>query len=250
MTLDFPTVAVALATVFLISFTKGVMGGGFAILGIPLLALVMDPISAGALLAPLFCVTDIVALRYWRASTWSKPDLAVLVPAQLVGIGAGFLAMSMLDRRYVAIAIALVTLNFAGLWFWRGGKVTQQPRSTAKGLTAGFVSGVGSMLAHSGGPPVAMYLLPLGLPKAVYAGTTFLFFVVGNFTKVAPWLVLADPQPDLWLLMALCLPMIPLGIWVGWREHERLDQRQLYRACYALLIVVALKLLWDGITAL
>jgi uncharacterized membrane protein YfcA len=95
-----------------------------------------------------------------------------------------------------------------------------------------------------------MYLLPLGLPKAMYAGTTFLFFLVGNFTKVAPWLVLADPQPHLWLLMGLCLPMIPLGIWVGWREHERLDQRQLYRACYALLVVVAAKLLWDGVTAL
>jgi uncharacterized membrane protein YfcA len=59
--------------------------------------------------------------------------------------------------------------------------------------------------------------------------------------------VLAEPQPELWLLMALCVPMIPLGIWAGWREHERLDQRQLYRACYALLIVVALKLLWDGL---
>jgi len=29
--------------------------------------------------------------------------------------------------------------------------------------------------------------------------------------------------------------------------HTRLDQRQLYGACYALLVVVALKLLWDGV---
>jgi len=28
---------------------------------------------------------------------------------------------------------------------------------------------------------------------------------------------------------------------------ERLGQRQLYRACYALLAVTALKLLWDGL---
>ena len=33
---------------------------------------------------------------------------------------------------------------------------------------------------------------------------------------------------------------------MGWRLLERLDQRQLYRACYALLTVTALKLLWDG----
>jgi hypothetical protein len=50
-------IAVSVAAVFLISFMKGAFGGGFAIIGIPLLALVMDPITAGALLAPLFCVT-------------------------------------------------------------------------------------------------------------------------------------------------------------------------------------------------
>jgi hypothetical protein len=33
----------------------------------------------------------------------------------------------------------------------------------------------------------------------------------------------------------------------GWRLHGRLDQRQIYRACYGLLVVTALKLLWDGV---
>src|SRR5262245_8608515 len=32
--------------------------------------------------------------------------------------------------------------------------------------------------------------------------------------------------------------------------HARLDQRQIYRARYALLIVTALKLLWDGVLCL
>ncbi len=68
------------------------------------------------------------------------------------------------------------------------------------------------MLAHAGGPPVAMYLLPLGLPKLVYAGTTYLFFGVGNCIKVAPWLVLARPSVELWLLMAICVPVIPFAV--------------------------------------
>jgi uncharacterized protein len=245
---DLPALAVTIAAVFLITFTKGAFGGGFAIIGIPLMALAMDPIAAGAVLAPMFCVSDIVALRYWRASTWSKPDLKVLIPGQLVGVGLGFAIMSIADRRLIAIAIALITLVFAALWFRGGGRIVPRARSSAKGALAGIGSGIGSMVAHSGGPPVAMYLLPLGLPKSVYAGTTFMFFVVGNFTKVWPWLVLAQPTRELWLLMALALPIIPFGVWSGWRLHERLDQRQLYRACYALLIVVALKLLWDGLS--
>jgi uncharacterized protein len=241
------TLAVAALCVFIISFTKGAFGGGFAIIGIPLLALVMDPLVAGAFLAPLFCVGDVVALRYWRPSTWSRPDLQILVPSQLVGMGIGFLLLNVVDRSFFAITIALITLLFTSYWFLGGRTVVKRPRSLTKGVAAGTASGVTSMVAHAGGPPVAMYLLPLGLPKGVYAGTTYLFFVVSNFAKVGPWLVLAPPTPELRWLIALSVPVIVVGVWVGWRLHERLDQRQMYSACYALLVVVALKLLWDGL---
>ena len=104
------------------------------------------------------------------------------------------------------------------------------------------------MVAHSGGPPVAMYLLPLGLSKELYAGTTSLFFTVSNAVKVVPWLLLVKPTGNVWTLMAICLLAIPTGVWLGWPLHGRLDQRQLYRTCYGLLLVTALKLLWDGVS--
>ena len=47
--------------------------------------------------------------------------------------------------------------------------------------------------------------------------------------------------------MAISLPACPLGVWAGLAAAPRLDQRQLYRACYGLLTVTALKLLWDGL---
>jgi uncharacterized protein len=241
------TALLALAGVFLIAFMKGAFGGGFAIIGIPLLSLVMDPLTAGALLAPLFVGMDLFALRYWKPSTWSKPDLKVLLPSLLVGIGLGYVALRILDARAVAIVMALITLAFTLLWFRDGGEVKIRPRSTAKAVAAGVGSGVTTMVAHSGGPPLAMYLLPLGMAKQVYAGTTSLFFTVGNAVKVLPWLLLVQPSGKVWLLMAICLPAIPTGVWIGWLLHRQLNQLQLYRACYALLTVTALKLLWDGI---
>ncbi len=54
MELTIATILVAFAGVFLICFMKGAFGGGFAIVGIPLLSIVMDPVTAGGLLAPLF----------------------------------------------------------------------------------------------------------------------------------------------------------------------------------------------------
>jgi len=106
------------------------------------------------------------------------------------------------------------------------------------------------MAVHSGGPPLALYLLPLGLPKAVHAGTTSVFFTVGNLVKAGPWLVLAEPTPAMWTMMGLCLPAVPLGVWAGWCLHGRLDQRRLYRTAYVLLVVTALKLLWDGVSGI
>ena len=241
------TILVTFAGVFLICFMKGAFGGGFAIVGIPLLSLVMDPITAGGLLAPLFIAMDLFGLRYWKPSTWSKPDLRLLVPGLVVGIGVGYLLFRVLDHRAIAIVMAVVTLVFVGLWFRAGGNVSVKPRSTPKAVAAGVTSGITTMVAHSGGPPLAMYLLPLGLSKQVYAGTTSLFFTVGNVLKAIPWLILARPTGNVLGLALICLFAVPSGVWLGWRLHARLDQRQLYRDCYGLLIITALKLLWDGI---
>src|SRR5262249_52618755 len=158
----------------------------------------------------------------------------------------GFLLMRVLDRGIIAIAIAVITLAFAALFFAGGGQIVARPRSIPRALLAGASSGVTTMVAHAGGPPLALYLLRRGLPKEVYAGTTSLFFTVGNAIKIGPWLTLARPTSELWTLMLLCLPAIPLGVWLGWRLHHRLDQQQLYRICYGLLAITALKLLWDG----
>ena len=248
LALTAPTIAVAFAGVFLICFMKGAFGGGFSIVGIPLLSIVMDPVTAGGLLAPLFIAMDLFALRYWKPSTWSRPDLILLLPGLVAGIGLGYLLFRFLDHRAIAIVMAGITLVFVGLWLAAGAQVTIRRRSTPKAIAAGLASGITTMVAHSGGPPLAMYLLPLGLSKDIYAGTTSLFFTVGNATKAVPWLLLVRPTADVWAVMAVCLLAIPAGVWLGWRLHGTLDRRQIYRACCGLLVVTALKLLWDGVS--
>jgi len=241
------TFLISLAAVFVISFMKGAFGGGFAIMGIPLLALAMDPIEAGAMLAPLFVAMDFFALRYWSPSTWSKPDLRALLPALVLGITLGTWLLNVLDGRAVSILIGIVTLTFAARWYIGDGQVAHRQRSFVGAAVAGTASGVTTMVAHSGGPPLAMYLLPLGLPKNIYAGTTSLFFTAGNLLKLLPWLWLGATAGVPWGLMLLVLPAVPFGVWAGWRLHKNLEQKTLYRVLYALLILVAIKLIGDGV---
>ncbi|MDN7909130.1 sulfite exporter TauE/SafE family protein [Burkholderia cepacia] len=246
--LTLTTILIAFAGVFVIAFMRGAFGGGFAIIGIPLLSLVMDPVTAGGLLAPLFIAMDLFALRYWKPSTWSKPDLVLLLPGLVMGIGCGYLAFRFLDHRAIELLMAAVTLIFVGLWVAGGAQLTVRPRSRPKAVTAGLASGVTTMVAHSGGPPLAMYLLPLGLGKEMYAGTTSLFFTVGNALKAVPWMLIVRPTMNVWALMAVCLLAVPAGVVLGWRLHGRLDQRLIYRICYGLLAVTALKLFWDSVS--
>src|ERR1700709_122871 len=132
MELTATTILVAFAGVFLICFMKGAFGGGFSIVGIPLMSLVMDPVTAGGLLAPLLVAMDLFALRYWKPSTWSKPDLMPLLPGLVAGIGFGYLLFRGLDHRIIAIGMAAITLIFVGLWFVGGGEVIIRPRSSPK----------------------------------------------------------------------------------------------------------------------
>ena len=99
MDLNFYVVAMSLLAVGVIGFMKGAFGGGFAIIGIPLMALVMDPITAGSVLAPVFVAMDLFALRYWKPRTWSRPDLAWLVPGLLVGVAAGYVVLRRVDPK-------------------------------------------------------------------------------------------------------------------------------------------------------
>ena len=141
----------------------------------------------------------------------------------LPGLLVGTVLFGLLDHRAMAIATAPITLVFVGMWFRQRGEVTIRPRSSSRAVAAALTSGVTTMVAHSGGPPLAMYLLPLGHSKELYAGTASKFFTVGNAAT-------AVPGAALWtLMMAICLPAIPLGVWLGWRLHHPLDQRQVYR---------------------
>ncbi|MBB4232377.1 hypothetical protein GGD56_006273 [Rhizobium mongolense] len=56
------------------------------------------------------------------------------------------------------------------------------------------------------------------------------------------------PTADVWILMMICLFAIPSGVTLGWRLHGMLDKSQIYRACYGLLTLTAVKLLWDGVS--
>ena len=54
--------AAAIPAVLLFGISKGGFGGGLGVIAVPLMALVISPIQAAAILLPILCVMDIVAI--------------------------------------------------------------------------------------------------------------------------------------------------------------------------------------------
>ncbi len=240
------------ATTLLIAIGKGAFGGGLAILGVPLLALVTDPLQGAIMVALLVAAMDLFAIGSFGVSTWSKPDLAWLIPGLVVGIAIGYVVFLIVDSRIVTLIIGIVTLAFTAHWFARGrlSPAGRMPASPPLALLAGTASGFTTFVAHAGGPPVAIYLLARGLSKTAFVGTTIAFFMLGNLMKLPPYLALGLKQPEaIWAALAL-LPAAPLGVWLGRWLHDRLDQKRLFFACYLLLAAAALKLTADAALAL
>lgn len=237
--------------IFLIALSKGAFGGGLALIGVPMLALVMSPLEAAMVVMPLITLMDLFALRSFGPASWSKPDLVWLVPGLLVGIAAGYAFFEFVDPRLVAFTIGAVTLAFAADFFLRRRSATAaQPVSPPLALLAGWASGFTSFIAHAGGPPANMYLLYRGLEKSVYAATNLAMFMAGNFLKLIPYGFLIWVEP--WTLAAAVLlaPAVPAGVWLGKWLHDRLEQQRLFFWCYVLLSVAAAKLLYDAARAL
>jgi uncharacterized membrane protein YfcA len=245
---------VGLFAVFVMAVGRGAFGGGFAVLGVPVLALVVDPITASIIMAPVASASDPFTIWAHPPRNWSWPDLIWLIPGMVIGLALGAMFFVWLDPRIVAVAIAVVTLWFVARWFLSG-RPTPTPGSGSpvqpvKAVACAAASGFTTFIAHAGNPPVAYYLLSRALPASGYVGTLIATFLVANTVKLFMYGWLFRDRPEVFVMALTLMPALPAGVWLGKRLHDRLDARRLYLLLYTLLGVTGLKLLVDSLLRL
>ena len=243
--------AIGFLATFLMGLGKGAFGGGLAILGIPLLALTMEPIPAAVVTALLVAFMDFFALGSFPRSAWSKPDLVWLIPGLIGGLFVGFLVFELVDKRWVALVIALITLGYTVRYFVRPASAAPDISvSPGFALVASAGAGFTTYVAHAGGPPLAMYLLRRDLTKSAYAATTIVVFTIGNLIKLPGYVYTGLDTPEVFTQALALAPMVPVGVLIGRRLHDSLPREKLYGLCYALVGLAGAKLLWDAVRAL
>ena len=228
----------------------GLSKGGFAGVGqmaTPMLALVMPPLEAAAIMLPIMIVQDWTAVWVYRKD-WNGRILAIIIPGAILGIAlAGWLAAYISDAA-VRVFIGVTTIAFV-LYNWLGAlRIAKEAGagSVAGGVFWGALSGFTSTICQAGGPPYQMYVLSQNLPKMVFVSTTAVFFATMNAIKVIPYFVLGQFSTKglgtSLVLLPLALVTNQLGFWLV----RRTPQELFYKITMILMFAISIELVRSG----
>ncbi len=251
---DFPIAfyPVAVVAILLTGVAKGGFGTGSGGLAVPLMSIFIPPLEAAGIMLPILCAMDLFGVHAYRGR-WSREHLLALLPGALAGIVVGAFAFGTLPVNAIRLIVGAIAMAFAlNQWF----RVTERiaarlaARRSKPGKAAGFVwgavSGFTSTLAHAGGPPFAIYMLPQRQDKTVLVATSAIFFLAVNYAKLVPYQLLGQLNAGNLAAALLFAPLAPLGIWLGVWMHRHVSERLFYGISYALLFATGLKLVWDS----
>ncbi len=238
----------AIPAMILIGLAKGGFSG-LGALGMPIMALGIDPVAGAAILLPILIVQDMVAVGAFRKS-WDKRVLAIMLPGSIVGVALGYLLAAEVSSDVILAVLGAVSILFGihRLWLERGGRIVASSDSPAwVGSLFGVATGFTSQIAHAGGPPFQMWVMPRRLPRDVFVGTGAIFFAVLNWIKVPAYAALGQFTTPNALTTALLLPIAVLASFAGVKLVRKVPMERFYTIIYGLMILAGGKLLLDGI---
>lgn len=242
MTLDSYFLLASLAA-FLVGLSKGGLPT-VGMLAVPLLSLFMSPVKAAVLLLPIYIISDGVSVWLYRKN-FSAPNLKILIPAGVLGVGIGWFTASITSDSAVKLMIGCMGVGFCLNTWLRKTPQDKQAADPKKGWFWGTVAGFTSFISHAGGPPFQIYVLPQRLPKLEFAGTATLLFAVINAAKILPYQQLQPYSFDDLMRAADLMPAALIGTVVGAYVTKKIADVWFYRLVQAGLFIVSLKLIAD-----
>jgi uncharacterized protein len=240
---------VGISAVLLLGISKSGFPGSFGAMGVPLMALAMSPVQAAAILLPLLCVIDWWGVKvYW--GSWDYATLKTVLPGALVGIGAGALLFGTVSDATILVLVGTIAVVFTlNNWLRLAARQAAASPSVVKGGFWSAVSGLTSFVAHAGGPPIMVYLLPLKLPQTRFIATMGALFLIINAVKLLPYAWLGQFSTANLVTSLALVPVVPAGIYLGRWLQNRVSHVVFYRLAEVGLFVNGLLLIYEGAIA-
>ena len=231
---------------FLISLSKGGLGGMAGTLSTPLMALVMPVNQVLGLLLPIMLLADVFSIAlHWRR--WNARLVWLLIPGGVVGVSIGTYFIANVSTQVLKIGLAVIALLFVVYKLLEKrilGSIKYQEKSW-HGWLAGSTAGFTSAVAHSGVPPISIYLMLQNVTPRTFVATCVLFYALLNWIKVPFYYFtgMFDFQ-RLWQI-AWVFPIVPFGVWIGRWLVTKVSKVVFDNIILVLLVITALLLIFD-----
>jgi uncharacterized protein len=232
-----------LPIVLISAVAQSMTGFGFAVLAVPLLALVWPLTDAIAISMILSMLCVALTWRTTRLET-GVPIIRPLFVAALVGVPIGLWALQSLNAHMLRLIVGVTTLAAAAIFGFaalreRSATITEKPSfgwTVATGIVSGALTGSLSMP----GPPVVMLLTAGGVLKSASRTTLTTFAVL--IYPVGLIALLAQNLVSLSTAIATLgqIPAVLIGTWLGHKMHERVSERTFSVSTLCLLVLAAL----------
>ncbi|MCL6268583.1 sulfite exporter TauE/SafE family protein [Sansalvadorimonas sp. 2012CJ34-2] len=247
--MDIVVYLLAFLAVIINGMAKGGLGSIVGSLSVPLMSLAMDPVQAAAVLLPLLLLMDFISMWKFRGQIY-WPAFIHCLPAGIVGVAIGAMIFNQLSDASIRLLIGLVSLGFCLLLWLQRNSTSRSKSSAVKGSFWGCLTGFTSFGIHAGGPPLSIYLLPLGLSSHLLMGTQAWIFAGLNFSKVAAYSWLGQLDFSNLVFSLFLVPAAPAGVFLGYYLLNRLSQKIIYGFCYLSLFSLGSVLFFQGVREL
>jgi uncharacterized membrane protein YfcA len=203
---------VVAATLAIAAGIQVTMGFGFALIAIPILAVVDDPKVAVVLITAVG-----VPMTLWNTYRWRRHlrvrEMLTVAGASLLGMPLGAYVLTRAPDRALTLTIGIVVLVLTA-WLWRGLRLPEGPRTE---ISAGVVSGALATSTGTNGPPLVIAFQATGMERDPFRATLAGCFLVQGVVALCLFWANGLVTNEVGRAFVVGMPAVVVGTIVGER---------------------------------
>ena len=219
------------------SFVFGLTGFGIGLVALSLLPFLIAPTTAVPIITFFGAVFALVMTLQLRREV-VLPRLGDLVIGTILGTPLGVWGLATFPPGLLKRLIGLILLTIVVIEWRRA--YPQKLSGRHWGLSAGVLAGLLGGAIGTPGPPVILYVMTQGWsPRAIKATLQAFFLVNQTVILIGHWWAGLLTREVVWLASVYALPSV-IGVTIGIRLFDRIDQARFRRLIFIMLAVLGL----------
>jgi len=231
-----------LAVVFLLAgFIQGLTGFGFGMVAMSFAPMFINIKQANVLVTILALFNGLFVIWTVRHAVDFKKIVPIVLGAFL-GVPIGVYLLKVLQPEIIKIILGIILISFSTYSIFRKDSTRRVGKLWV--VPVGILSGILDGLIHMGGPPVIIYTYYQNWDKDSIKATLITYFTMSAAYKVFVLLLSKLVNLEILQMGGILLPIVYCGAFLGFLWFARVNQEQMRKITFSLLICLGLLLLF------